>query len=265
MFEKLKTMMQPAAGAGENKPRQLLSSEAQAALALEVRFLLRNMLKAEEFPYLSQLGQATGIHFDRTQIPVSALPGLAQEIEAIRHKLPAQSPLLKLADSVRGCRGMDLVLAPAGEGAATAPGQEARDAADRELADSTPLSATAKLQVLKSAAAGVDVAEISTSQMSEPEQAAYFKYCLGLGDYETIIATLRPRAPNEHRVWVWGLLVAAMRLSGHPDFSAVVAEYQAWMVAHHPETLNDMTVPGEKRKFNGARIAELEAQELAAN
>jgi hypothetical protein len=256
-------MVQPGTGAGEAKSPQILNAEGRAALALEVRFLMCNMLQAEEFPFLSQLGQTAGSNSERVQIPVGSLPGLAQEIETIRHKLPPKSPLLKLADSVRNCRGIDLVLAPASERAA-APRQDGGGAADNELADIPNLSATVKLQILKSAAAAVDVAEVDPGELGAPEQAAYFKYCLGLGDYETIISTLRPRAATDQRAWVWGLLVAAMRLSQHPDFLAVVADYHAWMESHHPEALNDLSDPDDKRKFNVDKIAAIEAQELAA-
>jgi hypothetical protein len=262
MFEKLKTLIQPAADPGRPRSIHVLSPEARAALAVEVRFLMHNMLKVEDYPYLSQLGQTAGSNFDYIQIPISALPGLAREIETIRDKLPEKSPLLKVADSVRNCRGMDLVLAPASDTAA-APALDAGNAAGGDQADSALLSATTKLRILKTAADGVDVADLSASQLSDPELAAYFKFCLGLGDYDTIIATLRPRAANDPRVWVWSLLVAAMRLSQHPDFPAVVVDYQAWMVAHHPETLNYVAEPGEKRKFNGEKIAAIEARELA--
>jgi hypothetical protein len=253
--------------AGRTESVQLLSAELRAALASEVRFLFRNMVKAEEFPFLAKLGQSAGSNAERIQIPVNALPGLAREIENIRQKLPAKSTLLKLADSVRNCRGMDLVLAPAGAAAAAAPvpapAPGNSHAIQGELADNAPLSATTKLQMLKSAAAAVDVSEISTNDLGDAEQAAYYKYCLGLGDYDTIIAALRPRADSDPRVWVWNLLVAAMRLSQHKDFSVVVAEYHIWMEAHHPEALNEPGAAGDKRKFNDEKLAALEARELA--
>jgi hypothetical protein len=262
MFEKLKNLMRPAASAGAAQHIHSLSAEARRALQVDVRKLLRNVVQADEFPYLAQLGQTARSDFSSIHIPLRALPKLALEIETIRHRLPAKSPLLKLAETARRCRGMDLVVASLDEGAG-AMETEAGAAARREDAALPTLTAGEQLQILRTAAAEVDVSYVSTAELGEGAQAAYYKYCLGLGEHDKIIADLRPRAAAEPRVWVWSLLVAAMRLSNHPDFSATVAEFHIWLEDRHPETLNDMTDADDRRKFNGEKVAAIEAMELA--
>lgn len=227
---------------------------------MDVRYLLRHVVHANEFPYLAQLGKSARRDFSRIHIPLKNLPKLAREIEAIRHKLPAQSPLLQLADSAGKCRGVDLVLARGDEEPA-APMSDAGPATSAE-ATARALSASEQSRMLKVAAAEVDVSYVSTAELGEPAQAAYYKYCLGLGEYDKIIGDLHPRVAIGPRVWIWSLLVAAMRLSNHAEFSATVVRLHAWLEAAHPETLNDMTVSDDRRKFNGEKIAALEAREL---
>lgn len=252
-------MTQPEAQTGSPNSIRGLTAESRSILAAEVRFLLREMLRAEDFPFLAQLAQLDAAQPDTSRLTAATLPSLAREIETVRHKLPEKSQLLKLANSVGSCRGMDLALAPA---AASAPAQPQ---ADSDLADTPNLSATTKLQILKSAAAAVDVEELSVGDLSEPEQASYFKYCLGMGDYGTVISALKPRTATRPRAWVWGLLVASMRLSQDPEFKAVAAQYHAWMEAHYPEALNLAGAQDnhDHRKFNADRLAAVEARELA--
>ena len=262
MFEMLKNLIRPQALNGAAEHIHTLSAEARLALKVDVRHLLRDVVEADEFPYLAQLGQTARSDFSRIHIPLSALPKLAREIETIKHKLPARSPLIKLAESARRCRGMDLVVASGDESAGgLLPDQD--PGARREDASLPQLSAGEERQILKTAAAEVDVSFVSTSELGEPAQAAYYKYCLGQGEFDKIIADLRPRAFSEPRVWVWSLLVAAMRLSSHRDFSATVAEFHIWLEDTYPETLNDLTASEDRRKFNGEKVAAIEARELA--
>lgn len=261
MFEKLKTLIRPPAPAGVPEHVHNLNAAARTGLAMDVRYLLRHVVHANEFPYLTQLGQSAKRDFSRIHIPLKTLPKLAREIEAIRHKLPAQSPLLRLAETAGKCRGMDLVIARGDEEAtATTPSSVSTS---MDNAAPPALSALEQTRMLKVAAAEVDVAYVSTAELGEPAQAAYYKYCLGLCDYDKIIDDLHPRVAVEPRVWVWSLLVAAMRLSNHAEFSATVARFHAWLEERHPETLNDMTASDDRRKFNGEKIAALELQELA--
>jgi hypothetical protein len=248
-------MTQPEAQTGSPNSIRGLTAESRSILAAEVRFLLREMLRAEDFPSLARLAQLDAAQPDTGLLTAGTLPSLAREIETIRHKLPEKSQLLKLANSVGSCRGMDLMLAPAASAQA--------DGGD--LADTPNLSATTKLQILKSAAAAVDVEELSVGDLSEPEQASYFKYCLGMGDYGTVISALKPRTATRPRAWVWGLLVASMRLSQDPEFKAVAAQYHAWMESHYPEALNLAGAEDDRdhRKFNADRLAAVEARELA--
>ncbi len=261
MFARLKNLIRPPAPAVVAEYVHAISAEARTGLEMDVRYLLSHVVHAEEFPLLAQLDQTTRGQFGRIHIPLSTLPKLAREIETVRHKLPAKSPLLQLAESAGKCRGMDLVLASAEKNAeaAGAPGQPV----DAEAAPPN-LTASEQVRMLKSAADDVDVSFVSTSELGESAQAAYFKYCLGMGEYDKVIADLMPRAPSAQRVWVWSLLVAAMRLSNHADFTAAVTQFHAWLEVHHPETLNDLTTAAEeRRKFNGEKIAAIEAQELA--
>lgn len=261
MLEKLKNLVRPQAEAGAAEHVHNLSAHARSALCGEVRFLLRDVIDAEEFPYLARLGESAGSQFSRIHFPAGALRKLAREIETVRHRLPQHSPLLKLADSARRRDGRDLVVESSTETDAMA--LEAVTAARRE--DLTPqvMSAGEQAQVLKSAAADVDVSFVSTAELGEPAQAAYYKYCLSLGEHQKIIGDLRQRASSEPRVWIWSLVLAAMRLSDHPDFRAAVIEFHIWLEEVHPETLNDMTTSTDRRKFNGERVAAVEARELA--
>ena len=222
------------------------------------------MLQAEEFPFLSQLGQTAGGNTERIQIPVGSLPGLAQEIETIRHKLPARSPLLKLAESVRSCPAWIWCWPRPAERAA-APQAGRRRRGGRRAGGHAQSHGNRQIANTQVGGRG---GRCRRSQPRRTERA-------GTGGLLQVLpwawATTKPssapcgRAPEtDQRAWVWGLLVAAMRLSQHPDFSAVVAGYHAWMESHHPEALNDMSDPDDKRKFNVDKIAAIEAQELAA-
>jgi hypothetical protein len=258
MFQRLKNLIRPPAPAGAAEYVHSLSAEARSTLQAEVRHLLRDVVHADEFPLLAQLGQTARKDFSSIHIPVNVLPKLAREIDTVRHKLPPKSPLVGLAESARKCRGMDLVLASA------APAARAGETAD--FAGVPPvapsISAVEQLELLKTAAAEVDVSYSSTLELGDPALAGYFKYCLGLGEYDKIISALGPRVAEEPRVWSYSLLVAAMRLSNHADFTATVARFHAWLEVAHPEALNDMTSSEDRRKFNGEKIAEIEALEL---
>jgi len=259
MFQRLKKLIRPAAPAGAGEYVHSLSAEARSKLQAEVRHLLREVVHADEFPFLAQLGQTARKDFSSIHIPLSVLPKLAREIDAIRHKLPEKSPLAKLAESARRCRGMDLVLASAAPPAARAG--ETADLHGYEAAPA-PLTPGEQLQLLKTAAADVAVSYSSTLELGDPALAGYFKYCLGLGEYDKIISALGLRVADEPRVWSYSLLVAALRLSNHADFAATVAQFHAWLEVAHPEALNDMSSAEDRRKFNGEKVAAIEAREL---
>ena len=265
MFSDLKKLVQPPVPAGEGYVHNL-SEHARSALKADLDGLLRDVVRAQEFPYLAQLGQRAQTNFSRIRIPPGAVPKLAREIESLRHRLPPRSPLLGLAESAQRCGDRELIVSGNGAGnsagaatVAPAPGQPARRAPNAPAL----LSETEQAQILKRAAAKVAVNFMSTSELDEPAMAAYFKYCLGRGEYDKVIGDLRRRADTEPRVWVWHLLVAAMRQAQHPDFSATVAQFHIWLEDHHPETLNDMLASDERHKFDARKIAAIEARELA--
>ena len=260
MFTDLKKLVQPPEPSRDAYIHSL-SEHSRAALKTDLEALLRDVVRAQEFPYLAQLGQRAQSNFSRIRIPPGAVPKLAREIEALRHRLPPRSPLLGLAESAHRCGDRQLIVAGNGAGApTTVPGPGPARRAPRAP---TLLSETEQAQMLKTAAAKVNVSFLSTSELDEPAMAAYFKYCLGRGEYDKVIGDLRRRADSEPRVWVWHLLVAAMRQARHPDFSATVAQFHNWLEDRHPETLNDMLATDERHKFNARKIAAIEARELA--
>jgi hypothetical protein len=263
MFEKLKGLMNPNAPAGAAEHIEKITKRERSSLAVELRFLLRNGLRAEDYPYLMQLGQTAAANYRRIHIPATAVPRLALEIGAIRDRLPPKSPLLGLAESLEKCRGKDLLLLIGDQSAtAGAPAPETGQAVRR--ADTTPATTPDgdDMRLFKPTAADAEASYVSTGELAEPAQAAYYRYCLAQGEYDKIIADLRPLAASEPRVWIWNLLVAAMRRSDHADFKTIVAQFHDWLELQHPGTLNDTTVSDDRRKFNGERIAAIEKREL---
>ena len=203
MFADLKKMIQHPAPAGAGYVHTL-SAHARAALQFDLGRLLGKVVRADEFPYLVQLGETTQSNFSRIHIPASAAPKLAREIEAVRHKLPARSPLLGLAESARRCHGRELVVASNEANAEMSVAKPGAAAQARNKTATAMLSAGEQSRILKTAAAKVDVSFVSTAELGEPALAAYFKYCLGRGEYDKVIGDLRSRAGSEPRVWVAG-------------------------------------------------------------
>ena len=266
MLEKLKSLMHQQVRGQPDEYIYTPSPEARAAIKLDVRYALRDSARAKELPLLVLLGQTVERSTGRIRFPADVLVRLGQEIDSLRDKLPAHSPLLELADGARQAV-VGIAVAPAGAAggapAADEAGRGAAAAAGPRAARAEPvLSAGEVMQTLKSAAAKVEVSYITTLELGDANLAGYLNYCLSLGEYDKIIETLVPRAASSPRAWVWSLLVTAMRLADHPDFAATVGRYHAWLEATHPETVLDLSASTEQRKFSMEKIAAIEKNEL---
>jgi len=336
MLEQLKSLMSQQARGQPPEFVYSLTPETRSAILLDLRYVLRDTARARELPLLLMLVQTVERNNSRIRFPAAVLAKLAREIENIRDKLPAQSPLATLADGARehlggatsanpglmahsipgggmAARGDAPRANPPGKApAARAPSEAAAAAmanlsarvaqarahsnginsgfsgtlpkaipADQLAAQGTPaqpgkpagaapasaaapeknLSAVEQAQQLRSAASKVEVNYVTTVELGDGALAGYLSYCLSLGEYDKIIDTLIPRVESLPRVWAWNLLVTAMRLSSHADFSATAARYHAWLETAHPEAIAE---PGaeDQRKFSMEKIAELERREL---
>jgi hypothetical protein len=334
MLEQLKSLMSQQARGQPPEFVYSLTPETRSAILLDLRYVLRDTARAREVPLLLQLVQTVERNNTRIRFPAAVLAKLAREIEKIRDKLPAQSPLISLADGARehlgaaalenpglmahsipgggvATRGGAPRASPAGQApGARAPSQAAAAAmanlsarvaqarahsngvnsgfhnslpkpvpASELAAQGAPaqpgkpaapaptpvpeqsLSAVEQARQLKSEASKVEVNYVTTVELGDGALAGYLTYCLSLGEYDKIIETLLARVETQPRVWAWNLLVTAMRLSNHADFSSTAARYHAWLETAHPEAIAE---PGaeDQRKFSMEKIAELERKEL---
>ena len=250
MLEPLKTLSTAEARAGADEFVYTLTAEVRKAIMLDVRYGLRDIsstsLRARDYPLLTLLGQTVERDLNRIRFPAEVLAKLVREIESVRAKLPAKSPLLELLDAAGPRPG---TTAPAASGPIT-------------VAPASPATATEVAQSLKTAAAQVEVSYVTTMELGDQALAGYLKYCLGVGEYAKIVETLLQRAEKAPRVWVWSLLTTAMRLADHPDFRATADRFHTWLEVNHPETVNDLTARDERRRFKFEAVAAIEVREL---
>lgn len=257
MLEPLKTLSTAEARAGADEFVYTLTAELRKAIMLDVRYGLRDItstaVRARDYPLLTLLGQTVERDLNRIRFPAEVLAKLVREIESVRTKLPAKSPLLDLLEAAG--QGSASPAAPATTtGPTPAPAGTGAESAS---------SAGDVARSLKKAASQVEVSYVTTMELGDNALAGYLKYCLGVGEYAKIIETLLPRAEKAPRVWVWSLLTTAMRLADHPDFRATAERFHTWLEANHPETVNDLTARDERRRFKFEAVAAIEEAELS--
>lgn len=234
-----------------------LSAQTKAALALDMRFALRDARRARDLPMLRVLTQTVDRNPERVRFPAEVLGKLAREIEAVRESLPPESPLLDLLARVRA----PLI---AGARPLADPSPAASSQVPRAPSPtSAVLSKSEELHTLRQAAAAIEVNVMVTAEMDENVLAGYLNYCLALGDHGKIIDTLLPRRMKPPRVWSWNLLLTAMRLSADPGFDACAAEFHAWIESAHPTAVNLLHGPGDQRRLDTDRIKAIEIAELS--
>jgi hypothetical protein len=127
---------------------------------------------------------------------------------------------------------------------------------------STPRSASEEAQLLRRAAAAVEVAYVTTAELDDTALAGYLNYCMTLENYDAVIASLLPRADKAPKVWVWNLLLAAMRLSKSNEFTDTAARFHAWVERRHPEVMITDLDSIDTRRFSTQKMRLLEQKEL---
>ncbi|HEX4325293.1 MAG TPA: hypothetical protein VH105_00665 [Burkholderiales bacterium] len=287
MLEQLKTLMSHQVRGQLAEFVYSLTPEIRSAILLDLRYVLRDTTRARSLPLLLMLVQTVERNNSRIRFPAEVLARLAREIEGIRDKLPVKSPLLALADGAREHLGASALetnsIAPSMPAVTPAAAPAAPSAVARAGTRMPPASAAAAPAAtteappgggptslfspednpvdLKRAAARTQVDFVTTVALDDVALAGYLNYCMTLGDYPKIIETLLARVEEQPRVWAWNMLVTAMRMSGHRDFSFTAARYHVWLAATHPETIADST-DEDQRKFSSEKIAALERAEL---
>lgn len=235
-----------------------LPNELRSELRLDLRYVLRDPNRARDLPLLAALNRTIEREVGRIRFPAEALPRLAGEIDAVTDSLPEKSPLIDLGERARAFARV-AALEVAVPQAASLP-------ADAPKADEThpaaPRSASEEAQLLRRAAAAVEVSYVTTAELDDTALAGYLNYCMTLENYDAVIGTLLPRAQKAPKVWVWNLLLAAMRLSKSPDFTATAARFHAWMEQRHPEALNLDIDSVDARRFSTQKLRILEQKEL---
>ncbi|MBL8385098.1 MAG: hypothetical protein JNM90_18590 [Burkholderiales bacterium] len=233
-----------------------LTEEARSVMRLDLRYLLRDPARARTLPLMVLLNRTIAGEVARIRFPAEALGRLTREIDAVADSLPESSPLIDL-----GARARAFVRAAALEPAAAAPPPPpARPAADEN--PSQPRSASEEAQLLRRAAAAVEVAFVTTAELDDKALAGYLNYCLTLENYAAVIESLAPRVERAPKVWTWNLLLTAMRMSAHPDFTAAAARFHAWMELAHPEAQNDVGERVDSRRFSTQKMRIIEDREL---
>ena len=106
------------------------------------------------------------------------------------------------------------------------------------------------------------MAFVTTTELDDTSLAGYLNYCMTLENYEAVITSLLPRTVKGPKVWIWNLLLAAMRLSKHSEFTASAARFHAWIEARHPEALSESPDRVDARRFSTQKLRILEQQEL---
>ena len=244
----------PADTAQPQQPSELLyplSAEIRSELRLDLRYVLRDPSRARALPLLGALNRTLEREVGRIRFPAEALPKLATEIDTVADSLPEKSPLLDLGE-----RAHAFARAAALEGAAA----QSRTAAE-DLLPATR-SASEEAQLLRRAAAAVEVSFVTTAELDDTTLAGSLNYCITLENYDSVIASLLPRVDKAPKVWVWNLLLAAMRLSKSPLFTPTAARFHIWMETRHPEAINLDADSVDARRFSTQKMRILEQQEL---
>ncbi len=231
----------------------------RAGLRLDLRYVLRDAARARTLPLLCALNQTIDRELARIRFPVEALPRLAGEIDSVADGLPEHSPLLDLSERsrafARAAAYDKAAQTMAGATVARAPQAPAID-------DALPRSVSEEAQQLRRAAAAIEVAFVTTTELDDRSLAGYLNYCMTLENYEAVIASLLPRTIKGPKVWIWNLLLAAMRLSKHSEFTETAARFHAWIEARHPEAVSESIDRVDARRFSTQKLRILEQQEL---
>jgi len=235
-----------------------LPNEVRSELRLDLRYVLRDPNRARDLPLLAALNRTIEREVGRIRFPAEALPRLAGEIDAVTDSLPDKSPLIDLGERARAfarVAALDAAVPPAA-------GQQADAPKPDDAQHAPPRSASEEAQLLRRAAAAVEVSYVTTAELDDTALAGYLNYCMTLENYEAVIGSLLPRVQKSPKVWVWNLLLAAMRLSKSPEFTPTAARFHAWMEQRHPEALNQDIDSVDARRFSTQKLRILEQKEL---
>lgn len=238
----------------------LLNPELRSEMRLDLRYVLRDPARARALPLLVALNQTLEREPTRIRFPLGAVAKLADEIDSVADALPDRSPLIDLCIKARVC-ARAAAYERAEMSRASGAGPMIRQTVVEDL-QPVPRSASEEAQLLKNAAAAIEVSYVTTAELGDSVLAGYLNYCMSLEKFDAVIASLVPRAAKSPRVWVWNLLLAAMRLSNHADFTETAARFHAWMEQQHPEAINDAPDRVDARRFSTQRLRILEQQEL---
>lgn len=252
----------PAGQAATSSPGEMLypvPEAVRAGMRLDLRYILRDAARARVLPLLCALNQTIDRELARIRFPAETLPRLAAEIDSVADGLPEHSPLLDLSERARA-----FARAAAYEKAAQVKaGATAGNVPPAQLVDDAmPRSASEEAQQLRRAAAAIEVAFVTTTELDDTSLAGYLNYCMTLENYEAVIASLLPRTVKGPKVWIWNLLLAAMRLCKHSEFTDTAARFHVWIEAHHPEALSESLDRVDARRFSTQKLRILEQQEL---
>lgn len=240
-----------------------LDEDKRSMMRLDLRYVLRDPARARSLPLLVVLNRTIEREVGRIRFPAEALPRLTREIDAVADSLPEQSPLIDLGERARAFeRANALERAAATTAQAISVRNNGAGAGSIDEIMPQPRSASEEAQLLRRAAAAVEVSFVTTAELNDTALAGYLNYCLTLENYDAVIASLAPRVQRSPKVWAWNLLLTAMRVSKHPDFTGAAARFHAWMEERHPEALNDNPERVDSRRFSTQKMRILEQREL---
>ena len=227
--------------------------EVRSGLRLDLRYVLRDANRVRAHPLLNVLNQTIERELSRIRFPAEALLRLANEIDSVADTLPDHSPLLELSERARAfARAHAFEKAELARAAGGPPPGE----------EGVVRSASEEAQLLRTAAAAIEVSFVTTTELDDTTLAGYLNYCMTLENYDAVIATLLPRTVKGPKVWIWNLLLAAMRLSKHADFTNTAARFHAWVEERHPEALSEALDRVDARRFSTQKLRILEQKEL---
>ena len=112
MLEQLKTLMHQQTRGAPSEFVYTLTPEVRSAILLDLRYVLRDTVRARQLPLLLMLVQTVERNNTRIRFPAEVLARLAREIVSIRDKLPAQSPLIELANGAQHHLGDGALVQP---------------------------------------------------------------------------------------------------------------------------------------------------------